>query len=88
MKKIVILAFLMVGCSKENVSATPDKVIVVQMPCSDKPDSFDAAGQLMANGARVTYNKTKGVYEWVFSDEHKVKAEELLNQAKAGVVGE
>jgi PBP1b-binding outer membrane lipoprotein LpoB len=88
MKKVAILAFLMAGCSKENVSTTPDKVIVVQMPCPDKPDNFDMAGQMAANGARVTYNKAKGVYEWVFSDEHKAKAEDLLNQAKAGVVGE
>lgn len=86
MKKSMILAVFMVGCAaKETAVNTPEKLIVVQMPCSDSPDGFDAAGQLMANGARVTYNKAKGVYEWVFSDEHKTKVEELVNQAKSTV---
>ncbi len=85
MKKVAILAVLLTGCAKETVVNSPDKLIVVQMPCSDNPDNFDAAGQLMANGARVTYNKAKGVYEWVFSDEHKNQVQGLVNQAKSAV---
>lgn len=85
MKKSIILAFFLVGCAKETVVHTPEKLIVVQMPCLDNPDGFDAAGQLMANGARITYNKAKGVYEWVFSEEHKGKLEDLVNQAKSTV---
>lgn len=82
MKKFVFLSFLMVGCTKDAVSTTPDKVVVVQMPCTNNPDNFDAAGQMMAKGARVTYNKAKGVYEWVFSEEHKSQAQDLINQAQ------
>lgn len=81
-KLFVLIVLLCSACASEAIVQSPDKVLIVQDPCASNADNFDKAGNVIAGGARWTYNSATNAYEWVFSDEHKEQAMELLNSAK------
>lgn len=78
---LMVISVGFFGCSRDIEPVTPNSIVVVQSPCANN-DGFDLAGQVAAHGARWSYNKAKGVYEWISSDETKEEANSLLNSAK------
>jgi hypothetical protein len=81
MNKLTLLVVLFCSaCATEATVQSPDKVL--QAPCDANVDNFDKAANVLASGARWTYNEAKGTYEWVFSEEHQKQAIDLLNAAK------
>lgn len=81
-KLFVLIVLLCSACASEAIVQSPDKVLIVQVPCNSNLDNFDKAGEVIAGSARWTYNSATNAYEWVFSDEHQEQAIGLLNSAK------
>ncbi len=83
MKKFLfIYTFVLVftGCSRNVQPQHPQVVYVREAP----KDNFDIVGDAVGDAGRWSWNKAKGAYEWVTSEENKGRAERAWKTTKEG----